>query len=211
LPRDSFSFPPVSSASDDGLLAIGGDLNPERILHAYRQGIFPWYSEGSPVLWWSPDPRFVLFPENLLVSKSMKSFIRKNELEFSVNRAFTEVIGHCRHINRKGQDGTWITDEMEDAYVRLHELGWAHSAEAWQNGELAGGLYGIRIGQVFFGESMFSLKPNASKYAFIRFVDQLKEQGIKLIDCQVETEHLYSLGATCFERERFIGMLKEWC
>ena len=201
----------MHTASDNGLLAIGGDLKPERIIYAYRNGIFPWYSEDSPIMWWSPDPRFVLFPENLAVSKSMKALLRKNSMEFSVNRAFDAVINQCRSISRKDQDGTWITDEIFEAYSTLHKMGVAHSAEAWQNGTLVGGLYGLRIGTVFFGESMFSKVSNASKFAFINYVHLLKNQGVKMIDCQVETEHLYSLGAECIDRERFIGLLKAWC
>ena len=211
LPRKSFSFPPLHTASEEGLLAIGGDLDPERILHAYRNGIFPWYSEGSPILWWSPDPRCVLFPEHLVVSKSMKTMLRKNALEFSVNRAFDTVIKLCRSITRRNQDGTWITDDIVDAYSKLHKMGVAHSAEAWKDGTLVGGLYGLRIGSVFFGESMFSTVSNASKFAFIHYVHLIKNEGVRLIDCQTETEHLKSLGAECIERERFIAMLKEWC
>jgi len=207
----AINFPPVSSASEEGLLAIGGDLAPERILHAYRNGIFPWYSEDSPVLWWSPDPRCVLFPEKLAISSSMKSMLRKGEMRFTVNKAFDEVIRNCQNISRKGQEGTWITKEIVEAYTKLHELGVAHSAEVWHKGEIAGGLYGLKIGKVFFGESMFSKKNNASKYAFIRYVHELQAQGVALVDCQVETEHLKSLGATCIRREQFIGLLNDWC
>lgn len=211
MPRASFFFPPLHTASDNGLLAIGGDLKPERIIHAYRNGIFPWYSDDSPIMWWSPDPRCVLFPENLVVSKSMKALLRKNSMVFSVNRAFDAVINQCRSIPRKDQDDTWITDEILEAYTTLHKMGVAHSAETWQNGTLVGGLYGLRIGTVFFGESMFSKISNASKFAFINYVHLLKNQGVKLIDCQVETEHLCSLGAECIDRDRFITLLKAWC
>jgi leucyl/phenylalanyl-tRNA--protein transferase len=182
-------FPPVELAEPDGLLAAGGDLSTERILLAYRSGIFPWY-EGEHILWWCPDPRFVLFPGELMISKSMKQVFKKNVFNFTINRAFPEVISECRGILRKDQDGTWITDEVKNAYIDLHHKGYAHSAEAWLNGELAGGLYGIRLGNVFYGESMFSKASNASKFAFISYVEQLKIEGVKLIDCQVYTEHL---------------------
>jgi leucyl/phenylalanyl-tRNA--protein transferase len=197
------NFPPVALAEPDGLLAIGGDLSKERLLLAYRNGIFPWY-EGRHILWWSPDPRFVLFPDELKVSKSMRQLIRRDTFVFTVNRAFGEVIANCKTIARRGQDGTWITEEVKDAYGRLHKEGYVHSAEAWLNGELVGGLYGVRLGKVFFGESMFSKYSNASKYAFIRYVEQLRSEGVELIDCQVYTEHLESLGARMITRSDFI-------
>ena len=196
-------FPPVALAEPDGLLAIGGDLSKERLLLAYRNGIFPWY-EGKHILWWSPDPRFVLFPDELKVSKSMRQLIRRETFVFTINKAFSEVIANCRTIARRGQDGTWITEEVKDAYGRLHKEGYAHSAETWLNGELVGGLYGVRLGKVFFGESMFSKYSNASKYAFIRYVEQLRSEGVELIDCQVYTEHLESLGARMMPRSGFI-------
>ena len=196
-------FPPVALAEPDGLLAIGGDLSKERLLLAYRNGIFPWY-EGRHILWWSPDPRFVLFPDELKVSKSMRQLIRRETFVFTVNRAFGEVIANCKTIARRGQDGTWITEEVKDAYGRLHKEGYVHSAEAWLNGELVGGLYGVRLGKAFFGESMFSKYSNASKYAFIRYVEQLRSEGVELIDCQVYTEHLESLGARMIPRSGFI-------
>jgi leucyl/phenylalanyl-tRNA--protein transferase len=196
-------FPPVALAEPDGLLAIGGDLSRERLLLAYRNGIFPWY-EGRHILWWSPDPRFVLFPEELKVSKSMRQLIRRETFVFTVNKAFSQVIANCRTIPRRGQDGTWITEEVKDAYGKLHKEGYVHSAEAWLNGELVGGLYGVRLGKVFFGESMFSKYSNASKYAFIRYVEQLRSEGVELIDCQVYTEHLESLGARMITRSDFI-------
>ena len=164
---NDISFPPVHLAEQDGLLAIGGDLSIERLLTAYRKGIFPWY-EGDHILWWCPDPRFILLPREMHVSKSMKSLLKKNDFVFTINNAFKEVIRHCKKIRRQDQDGTWITDEVEKAYIRLHELGYAHSAEAWKEGKLAGGLYGIRMGKVFFGESMFSTESNTSKFAFIK-------------------------------------------
>jgi leucyl/phenylalanyl-tRNA--protein transferase len=203
------SFPPVHLSEPDGLIAMGGDLSPERILLAYRNGIFPWY-EGTHILWWSPDPRFVLFPEELKVSKSTQALLKKNTFEFTVDTAFRDVINQCRSISRKDQEGTWITPAVKDAYTRLHELGYAHSAEVWQNGELQGGLYGVRIGKVFFGESMFSIKSNASKYAFTRYVQLLRSEGVSLIDCQVYTPYLESFGARMVDREEFIKMINKF-
>lgn len=201
-------FPPVQEAEPDGLLAIGGDLSVERLLLAYRKGIFPWY-EGRDILWWSPSPRFVLFPEELYVSKSMKQVLKNNTFSFTTNTAFKQVIHYCKETFRPGQDGTWITDEVENAYTRLHELGHAHSAEAWLDGELAGGLYGIKMGNVFFGESMFAHVSNASKFAFIKLVQQLQAAGIQLIDCQVYTPHLESLGARMIEGDVFQQLLSQ--
>lgn len=199
-------FPPVTQAEPDGLLAIGGDLSPERLLLAYRSGIFPWY-EGEHILWWCPDPRFVLFPSTLKISKSIKPLLNRNEFLFTTNKAFKEVIHQCKQTKRPGQEGTWITDEVEKAFCKLHKLGYAHSAEVWKEAELVGGLYGIKLGKVFFGESMFSSVSNASRYAFIKYVQQLKEEGIELIDCQVYTEYLESLGARMIERNEFIQQL----
>ena len=200
------AFPPVHLAEPDGLLAIGGDLSIERLLEAYRQGIFPWY-DGDIILWWSPHPRFVLFPSELKLSKGIKPLLNRNEFEFTTNKAFAKVIHHCKKTTRPGQEGTWITDEVEKAYCKLHELGHAHSAEVWKDDELIGGLYGIRMGKVFFGESMFSKTSNASRYAFIRYVQQLKEEGVELIDCQVYTEYLESMGAKMIPRQEFIQHL----
>ena len=207
LEKDLY-FPPVKFAEPDGLLAIGGDLSPERLLLAYRDGIFPWY-EGEYILWWCPDPRFVLFPEELKVSRSMKALFKKEVFDFTVNKAFEKVIYSCKQIKRPGQRGTWITDEVETAYTKMHTLGYAISAEAWQNDKLVGGVYGIKLGKVFFGESMFSKISNASKFAFIKLVEDLKQQGIKLIDCQVYTEHLESLGARMIPRREFLRKLDE--
>jgi leucyl/phenylalanyl-tRNA--protein transferase len=204
----TFIFPPVELAEPDGLLAIGGDLSTERLLVAYRSGIFPWY-EGEHILWWCPDPRFVLFPDELIVSRSMQSVIKKNIFQFSVNTAFDQVITNCKKITRKGQDSTWITDEVRLAYINLFEKGYALSAEAWQNGELVGGLYGVRLRNIFYGESMFSKVSNASKFAFVQLVQQLKKEGVQIIDCQVYTEHLESLGARMITRKNFIRMLNE--
>ena len=202
----ALNFPPVHMAEPDGLLAIGGDLSTERLLLAYRNGIFPWY-EGDHILWWSPDPRFILVPGEIHISKSMKSVLKKDGFEFTIDRAFKEVIHHCKKVKRHDQGGTWITDEVEKAYIRLYELGHAHSAEAWVNGKLAGGLYGIRMGRIFFGESMFSTIANASKFAFIKYTGLLQSEGIELIDCQVYTPHLESLGARMISRKEFIRRL----
>lgn len=202
-------FPPVEDALEDGLLAIGGDVSAERLLLAYQKGIFPWYSDDTP-LWWSPDPRFVLFPDKLKVSRSMQGLIRKKTFRFSVNKAFPQVIQHCKELQRPGQDGTWITDELEASVNLLHKMGYAHSAEAWLDNELVGGLYGIKMGRLFFGESMFSKTSNASKFAFILFVQQLREENIHLIDCQVFTDHLASLGAEMIPRKDFLKALQHY-
>ena len=202
------SFPPVNHSEPDGLLAIGGDLSTERILYAYRKGIFPWY-EGDYILWWCPDPRFILLPGELKVSKSMRAVMNKRKFEFTINTAFTDVIRNCKEIERHDQDGTWITDEIERAYIELHTLGFAHSAEAWLDGKLVGGLYGVRLGKVFFGESMFSFEDNASKFAFINYVQQLTKEGTELIDCQVYTSHLESLGAKMISRIEFTKKLQQ--
>lgn len=204
----ALAFPPVHAAEQDGLLAMGGDLSTERLLLAYRLGIFPWY-EGDIVLWWSPHPRFVLFPKELKVSKSIRPLLNREEFKFTTNKAFTKVIHHCKETKRPGQDGTWITDEVEKAYTKLHALGYAHSAEVWQKDELVGGLYGIKMGKVFFGESMFSLVSNASRYAFIKYVQQLQQEGIELIDCQVYTEYLESMGAHMIDRATFTELLQQ--
>ena len=204
---ESIWFPPVEEALPDGLLAMGGDLSPERLLLAYRQGIFPWY-DGDIPLWWCPNPRFVLIPDELKVSKSMKALIKKNAFEFRINTAFGEVIHDCKETKREGQDGTWINENVEAAYTALHEMGFAHSAEAWKDGKLVGGLYGIRLGKVFFGESMFSNESNASKFAFIKYVELLRAEGVLLIDCQIHTEHLESLGAKMIMRQQFIQLLQ---
>lgn len=200
-------FPPVHLAEPDGLLAIGGDLSPARLLEAYRQGIFPWY-EGDHILWWCPNPRFVIFPDELKIARSIRPLLNRQAFTFTINQAFKDVIHHCKNSFRPGQDGTWITDEVERAYTRLHEMGVAHSAEVWQDGELVGGLYGIRLGKVFFGESMFSKVSNASRYAFIKYVEQLKQEAVALIDCQVHTDYLESMGARMIPGKEFDQLLQ---
>jgi leucyl/phenylalanyl-tRNA---protein transferase len=205
---DAIVFPPVDHAAKNGLLAIGGDLSPERLLAAYRVGIFPWYNDKEPILWWSPDPRFVLFPDELHVSRSMRQFLKKGIVRITFDQAFREVITSCRRF-RPGQDGTWITLEMRDAYTALHDLGYAHSVEVWREEELVGGLYGVSLGRAFFGESMFSAIPNASKTALITLVSRLKERGFELIDCQVETAHLAGLGARPIPRPAFCATLEK--
>jgi leucyl/phenylalanyl-tRNA--protein transferase len=205
----TISFPPVDSADENGLLAVGGDLSTERLLLAYKSGIFPWYNEDEPILWWCPNPRFVLFPEKLAISKSMRSVLNNGRFLFTIDKAFKEVIKNCKTIDRKDQDGTWISADVQNAFIKLHELGYAHSAEAWQNGKLVGGLYGIKLGNIFFGESMFSTESNASKFAFIKYVTQLQRDNVKLIDCQIHTVHLESLGAEMIARNQFIELLKE--
>ena len=200
-------FPDVTEADRDGILAVGGDLSPERLLLAYQSGIFPWFDSDDPILWWAPHQRMVLFPDELVASKSMRSILRKEIFTVTFNKDFRSVISNCSQIRRNGQRGTWITSEMIEAYVKLHELGFAKSVEVWQNNELVGGLYGIDLGTVFCGESMFSKVSNASKVAFITLVENLKIRKYKLIDCQVHNDHLESLGAREIEREEFMQIL----
>jgi len=202
-------FPPLEDALEDGLLAMGGDLSTERLIKAYQEGIFPWY-EGETPLWWSPNPRFVIYPANLKVSATMKQVIKRQEFEFKTNTAFDQVIANCKKIKRTGQQGTWITPAVEKAFNILHQLGIAHSAEAWKGGTLVGGLYGVKMGKLFFGESMFSNQSNASKFAFINYVKQLEAEGFVLIDCQVYTEHLESLGAEMIDRDLFKQLLYKY-
>lgn len=208
LSPHQIAFPPAELADEDGLLAVGGELTPEWLLAAYRQGIFPWFNEGEPPLWWCPDPRCVLLPEKLKVSKSLRQLLKNPPFEFRVNTAFDKVVAACRQANRPGQDGTWITEEVAAGYGALHQLDFAHSAEAWQAEKLVGGLYGVKLGNVFFGESMFSLVSNSSKWAFAHWVAQLQRGGVRLIDCQVATEHLLSLGAEMMPRAQFLGLVK---
>jgi leucyl/phenylalanyl-tRNA--protein transferase len=202
-------FPPLEDALEDGLLAMGGDLSTERLIKAYQEGIFPWY-EGETPLWWSPNPRFVIYPANLKVSATMKQVIKRQEFVFKTNTAFDQVIAHCKKNKRAGQHGTWITPAVEKAYNILHQQGIAHSAEAWREGNLVGGLYGIKMGNLFFGESMFNSESNASKFAFINYVKQLEAEGIVLIDCQVYTDHLESLGAEMIDRDLFKKLLYKY-
>ncbi|RXK62316.1 leucyl/phenylalanyl-tRNA--protein transferase [Lacibacter luteus] len=203
LLTDELWFPSAEKAKANGLLAIGGDLRTDRLLLAYRSGIFPWFNDDEPPLWWCPDPRCVVFPDELYISKSMQQLLKRNAFEFRFNTAFKEVIHLCGQT-RKLIEGTWITNEIEEAYCKLHNLGYAFSGEAWLNNELVGGLYGLRIGNVFFGESMFSKVSNASKYAFIKLVQQLQQDGVVLIDCQIYTPHLESLGARMIDRKEFL-------
>ena len=200
-------FPPVSQADSEGLVAVGGDLSPERLILAYKSGIFPWFSGKIPH-WYSLDPRFVLRPSELKISKSMRPIINQKKFELRINTSFREVITNCKTIQRDGQHGTWITSDIVKSYTQLHEMGIAHCAEAWQDDQLVGGLYGIKMGNVFFGESMFSKQSNASKFAFIQYVQLLKSEGIELIDCQMETEYLGSLGASFITRDFFMAELK---
>lgn len=200
-------FPPCDYAEPDGLLAVGGDLSPERLLLAYRMGIFPWYSHETPILWWSPDPRLVLFPGEIQVSKSLHRVLKKDRYRVTFDRGFHRVMEHCGSVRRKEGDGTWIVPEMVQAYCRLHELGFAHSVESWEGETLAGGLYGVALGGIFFGESMFSLKPDASKVAFVHLVNRLRAQGYVMIDCQVTTAHLKRFGAREIPRDLFLMYL----
>ncbi len=200
-------FPNVEQADDEGLLAIGGDLSTDRLLLAYKKGIFPWYNEDEPICWWCPNPRFVLFPNELKVSKSMQTVLNNGNFRFTLNKAFDKVITNCKTITRKEQKGTWIHPNVIDAYTKLHKSGFAISAEAWAAGELVGGLYGVLSCNVFFGESMFSKESNASKFAFIHLVRYLQKQHIKLIDCQIYTSHLESLGAKMIDRKLFSEIL----
>jgi leucyl/phenylalanyl-tRNA--protein transferase len=209
IPPDQNNFPDVELANEDGFLAFGGNLSIETLLKAYAKGIFPWYNEGEPICWYSPNPRFVLFPGKIRISKSMKKIINRNTFDFSTDKVFIDVIKGCRKATRKYGEGTWISDEIEKAYSTLFENGFAHSAEAWHNNELVGGLYGIQLGKVFFGESMFSQHSNASKFAFIKYVQLLQQKGIEIIDCQVYTPHLESLGAEFIPRKDFTKLLNK--
>jgi len=209
LSRHSFFFPDPHEAPQEGLLAYGGDLSPNRLLKAYRQGIFPWYSEGDPILWWSPDPRLILYPENFKVRKSFRRVLRNAGFTVTFDRLFEKVIHLCGNIPREGQNGSWILPEMEEAYTDLHYQGYAHSVEVYKEGELVGGLYGVSLGKAFFGESMFSLVKDASKVAFKALSDVLAQRGYDFIDCQMETDHMVRLGAKNVPRARFLQELKE--
>lgn len=201
------TFPPASLADANGLLAVGGDLCVERLLAAYRAGIFPWYAEGDPILWWSPDPRLVLFPGDLRISRRLGRVLRKKTFQVTMDTAFEAVVRACASAPRRSGPGTWIIDEMIDAYCRLHRAGYAHSVEAWQEGELAGGLYGVSLGRCFFGESMFTRTSNASKVAFVRLVQFLSGRDFDMIDCQMTTAHLVRFGAVEMRREAFLKRL----
>lgn len=201
-------FPPVEEASYEGILAIGGDLSVKRLWLAYENGIFPWYNENEPILWWSPSERMVVNPHDYKVSKSLRNIINRNIFEVTINKDFEAVIKNCQKIERKEQDGTWISNEVIKSYTKLHQLGKAMSFEVWQNGELVGGLYGVDLGHVFCGESMFSKVSNASKVAFVKLIDYLKQNNYKLLDCQVHNDHLENLGAFEISRESFMKILK---
>lgn len=207
LPQELF-FPDVSLTHSSGIIALGGDLSLQRLQLAYRSGIFPWFEDGEPITWWSPNPRMVLFLEELVISKSMRNILNRNIFTVTFNKNFREVIVNCQNIKREGQNGTWITNDMIEAYCKLSEMGFAKSVEVWQNGELVGGLYGIDLGGVFCGESMFSKVSNASKVAFIALVNQLKIQNYRLLDCQVYNPHLESLGCREIERKEFMELLR---
>jgi leucyl/phenylalanyl-tRNA--protein transferase len=204
-----YEFPDPECADSQGIIAAGGKLNTDLLLSAYSSGIFPWYSDGQPVLWWSPDPRFVLFPSSLHVSKTFRKILRKNTFRITVDTAFYEVIENCRKVKRNGQSGTWITREMLKAYTALHEAGFAHSVEVYSGGKLAGGLYGVSLGSVFFGESMFSLEENASRAGFIKLALFLKQKNFSMYDCQVYTEYLAGMGAEEISRKSFLELLKK--
>lgn len=210
LKRDTLTFPPLTKAmrEPNGLLAAGGDLSADRLVQAYRHGCFPWFSEGQPILWWSPDPRTVLFPEELHVSRSLAKLLRQQRYQVSFDRDFEAVIQACA-APRRDADGTWITDDMQNAYIELHARGHAHSVEVWDHGELVGGLYGLAMGQLFFGESMFSRADNASKFGFVTLVKHLQAWGFVLIDCQMATRHLESLGARSIPRQQFADYLRD--
>lgn len=209
LLNDTVEFPSPQLASNIGLLAVGGDLSEERLLLAYRMGIFPWFSEGEPIMWWSPDPRLVLYPEEIQISKSLKKTIAKGTFTVTLDSAFDAVIRGCAEARRKNNEGTWILGEMIDAYNQLHASGVAHSIEAWHKGELAGGLYGIALGGCFFGESMFSKISDASKVAFVTLVEHLRTRSFHMIDCQVTTDHLKRFGAREIPRSDFLSQIKQ--
>ncbi len=205
---DRLEFPPAEASNEDGLLAVGGDLSPERLILAYKNGIFPWFNEDALILWWSPDPRMVLYTEEMKISKSMRKVFRSNQFTLTQNTCFERVLNNCAKVERKGQEGTWITPKMKSAYMELFKRGFAKSYEVWEDEKLVGGLYGVDLGHIFCGESMFSKAPNASKYAFIKMVGQLHEKNYKLIDCQVHTDHLESLGAKGIPRKKFLEVLQ---
>lgn len=201
-------FPPVSEASPEGILAVGGDLSTERLLLAYKNGIFPWFDDDEPILWWSPPERMVVNPREYKVAKSLRNIINRNIFKVTFDTAFEEVITNCQSIKRRGQKGTWITNSMLEAYLQLHQIGVAKSVEVWQDNQLVGGLYGVDLGKIFCGESMFSKVPNASKVAFVSLIEKLKQENYLLLDCQVHNDHLEKLGAFEISRENYLKILK---
>lgn len=207
--NERLAFPDPEQASDEGLLAVGGDLSPKRLLLAYGMGIFPWFSPPDPILWWSPDPRCVLFTDEVKISKSMRNVMNQEKFTVTFDTAFLEVMDGCRSVQRPGQHGTWITSEVINSYFRLHEMGYAHSVEVWEGEELAGGLYGVSLGDMFFGESMFTRKSNASKLALIHLCKTLRRQGFEIVDCQIYNDHLGRMGATHIPRSEFLSRLHE--
>jgi len=210
LNNNNINFPDPNNALPDGLLAFGGDLTPERLIEAYSNGIFPWFSDDSPILWWSPDPRLIIYPSKVYISKSMNKLIKKNTFKVTFNTDFESIIYLCRQTRIKNdKDGTWITEDMLNAYITLNKLGYASSVEVWQEDKLVGGLYGLTLGKCFFGESMFSLVPNASKFAFIMLCQKLEKENFAIIDCQVHSNHLVSLGAELIPRTDFLRIIKE--
>jgi leucyl/phenylalanyl-tRNA--protein transferase len=209
LLSDKIEFPPPYLASKAGLLAVGGDLSRERLLLAYRMGIFPWYSDGEPLLWWSPDPRLVLYPEEIRISKTLKKIIKQDKFHLTIDTAFDQVVNACAQIRIDKNEGTWIVQEMIDAYCRLHDAGFAHSVEAWYQGELAGGIYGVSLGKCFFGESMFSRISNASNITLVKLVEYLKTLSFDMLDCQITTEHLIRFGAREIQRDVFLKQLEQ--
>lgn len=209
LDTENLIFPKPQLANDQGVLAVGGDLSVKRLVEAYSKGIFPWYNAEDPILWWCPDPRFVLYPNDLKISKSMRPYFNQGKFAWTIDHDFETVISACQKNKRKGQNfESWITDEMKEAYIKLHEAGYAHSVEVWKSGQIVGGLYGVALGNIFFGESMFSTETNASKFGFISLVQLLKEKGFQLIDCQQKTKYLESLGAAPITRAKFLNTLE---
>ncbi|HVK96342.1 MAG TPA: leucyl/phenylalanyl-tRNA--protein transferase [Flavisolibacter sp.] len=207
--EEHFEFPPVDKADSEGLILIGGKLTPAKVLEAYKKGIFPWYNDDEPILWWSPDPRFVLCSQALHISRSMQKVLRQQTFTFKMNTAFEDVIHACKTINRDGQPGTWITNEMKKVYTDLFHQGYGFSAEAWKGDELVGGIYGVKIGNMYYGESMFSRQTNASKFAFISFIESQKKNGLAVLDCQLHTPHVESLGGQFISRKKFIQLVEQ--
>lgn len=208
LLSDRLAFPSPRLATAEGLLAVGGDLSQQRLLLAYRMGIFPWFSDGDPILWWSPDPRMVLFPSEFRITKTLRKILKRDVFQVTMDRAFTEVINRCRQVREQNKEGTWIVEDMIGAYCELHEAGFAHSVEAWQDGKLTGGLYGVSLGRCFFGESMFTLKSNASNVALVHLIRYLRQHAFDMVDCQVRTSHLMRFGAREIPRDHFLSLLK---